>query len=266
MCTMIGYRIPEREMCCMLSIGEAFVFYLSLCKLTPEVLPHLVCQISRHLHTQFSHLSFLQGLEPKACGLRFLACLFIDCLFSSVLSKQAPGDAAEVVIFRMLFQMVLVLRCAGDILDKWLYFYLDAVGIWSFCYKLPGLFQYIFICAVHPGAVFFSVVHSLVIDTVRVDDFKQMSRQLSSGNLFLIICHLDTFHISVIGRRQRICLPIGAPCFRGNNPRNCIHKLLYTPEATSRQINRLHSSSLIGLNNTFISVFCYSLPVMANRG
>ena len=40
---MIGYRIPEREMCCMLSIGEAFVFYLSLSRLTPEVLPHPVC-------------------------------------------------------------------------------------------------------------------------------------------------------------------------------------------------------------------------------
>ena len=56
---MIGYRIPEREMCCMLSIGEAFVFYLSLSRLTPEVLPHLVCSISRHLHTQFPHLSLV---------------------------------------------------------------------------------------------------------------------------------------------------------------------------------------------------------------
>ena len=40
---------PEREMCCMLSIGEAFAFYLSICKLTPKVLPHLVCQISSSL-------------------------------------------------------------------------------------------------------------------------------------------------------------------------------------------------------------------------
>ena len=104
---------------------------------------------------------------------------------------------AVTAVFRVPFQMVLMLLSAPDIICQRQHFQHDLVPVLPAVYKSSCFFQMSGICTVQPCPVLFSNVHALFVQAVGVYDEKNTSISELMAHLFEII---DPYSLNKTGR------------------------------------------------------------------